>query len=147
MVVSRRVRAFIDILEDGAPPSLDYSARTSETSSRHRHRHLPEGPRARPTCAAHRPKRRRDESVTPALLFGRDESVTPAVLFGVCSVTKVYPPRFSRGPLGFEADSVEWTAETFFSRLVTQAFDSPVGSLRTSYVRVEPPSRPPLDPL
>eukprot|EP00959_Pyramimonas_sp_CCMP1952_P303448 6350273-Pyramimonas_sp.AAC.3 len=43
--------------------------------------------------------------------------------------------------------TVELTIKTLSSHLVTGGFDSPVNSSRAPYVRVEPPSRPPLDPL
>eukprot|EP00976_Prorocentrum_cordatum_P048375 976544-Prorocentrum_minimum.AAC.1 len=49
---------------------------------------------------------------------------------------------------GFDdTGAVKPASKTLLSHLVTGEFSSTADSLRTSHVRVEPPSRPPLDPL
>eukprot|EP00959_Pyramimonas_sp_CCMP1952_P435401 9117110-Pyramimonas_sp.AAC.1 len=50
-------------------------------------------------------------------------------------------------PVGLDTDTIESTVKTLLSNLITREFNSPVDYLRTSHVRAEPPSRPPLHPL
>eukprot|EP00959_Pyramimonas_sp_CCMP1952_P022667 476041-Pyramimonas_sp.AAC.1 len=51
--------------------------------------------------------------------------------------------------VGLDTDTVQLAIKTLSETILSlsREFNSPTDSFRTTYVRVEPPSRPPLDPL